>query len=73
MEAFKDRDQAALAEVRQEWMALQAERVKQGFKRENMTALTQAPMAQQKRERNTIHGLQSTQTNKKFVESIDAL
>lgn len=73
VEAYKGGDQAALAEVRQEWMKLQAERVKQGFKRENMSALTQAPMEQKKRERDTIHGLQSTKTNKKFVESIDAL
>ncbi len=54
-------------------MKLQAERVNQGFKRENMTALTQAPMAQKKRERETVSGLQTTQTNRKFVESMDAL
>jgi hypothetical protein len=73
VEAIKDGDQGEVSEIRQKWMKLQAERVKQGFKRENMTALTQAPMAQKKRERDTINGLQSTQTNKKFVESIDAL
>lgn len=73
VEAIKDGDQGEVSEIRQKWMKLQAERVKQGFKRENMTALTQSPMVQKKRERDTINGLQSTQTNKKFVESIDAL
>ena len=46
VDAFKDGDQEGLTAIRQAWMKLQAERVNQGFKRENMTALTQAPMAQ---------------------------
>lgn len=73
VEAVKDQDQSALNEIRKGWMELQAERVKQGFKRENMSTLTHAPMAQKKRERDTVHGLQSTATNKKFVQSIDGL
>lgn len=73
IEAVKDQDQSALNEIRKGWMELQAERVKQGFKRENMSTLTHAPMAQKKRERDTVHGLQSTATNKKFVQSIDGL
>ena len=69
----KSGDREELTAIRQEWMKLQAERVNQGFKRENMTALTQAPMAQKKRERETVNGLQTTQTNKQFVASMDAL
>lgn len=61
------------AEARQEWMKLQAERVKQGFQRQKMSDLISAPKAQAKRERDVVNGLQYEKTNKKFVQSVNDL
>ena len=61
------------AEARQEWMQLQAERVKQGFQRQKMSDLISAPKAQAKRERDVVNGLLYEKTNKKFVQSVNDL
>lgn len=62
-----------VAEARQAWMELQAARVRQGFERQKMSDLTNAPKEQAKRERNVVDGIQFTKTNQAAAKMISEL
>ena len=62
-----------VAEARQAWMELQAARVRQGFERQKMSDLTNAPKEQAKRERNVVDGIQFTKTNQAVAKMIAEL
>ncbi|OHD21341.1 MAG: hypothetical protein A2Y38_16530 [Spirochaetes bacterium GWB1_59_5] len=61
------------AEARKAWMDLQAQRVKQGFKRQQMSELIGAPREQAKRERQVVNGLPYEKTDKRYIERLSTL
>lgn len=56
--------------VREKWNKLQEERVREGFKREPLSNLLQAPQAQAKRERETTGGIQFNKQTRRFTEEL---
>jgi hypothetical protein len=56
--------------VREKWNKLQEERVSEGFKREPMSSLLQAPQAQAKRERETAGGIQFNKQTRRFTQEL---
>jgi hypothetical protein len=56
--------------VREKWNKLQDERVREGFKREPLSNLLQAPQAQAKRERETTGGIQFNKQTRRFTEEL---
>jgi hypothetical protein len=56
--------------VREKWAKLQDERVSEGFKREPLSNLLQAPQAQAKRERETAGGIQFNKQTRRFTEEL---
>ena len=56
--------------VREKWNKLQEERVSEGFKREPLSNLLQAPQAQAKRERETTGGIQFNKQTRRFTEEL---
>jgi hypothetical protein len=71
--ASKDGDTAAMAEARQEWEELQASRRAKGFKVQPMSELFQAVAEARKRERGVVGGVETTKSNKRFVEAVSRL
>jgi hypothetical protein len=64
IEATKSRDPAKIAAARQEWMAIQDARVRDGLMRQPLATLMKAPFAQTKRERSVIGGAETTRANR---------
>jgi len=56
--------------VREKWNKLQEERVREGFKREPLSNLLQAPQAQAKRERETTGGIQFNKQTRRFTQEL---
>jgi hypothetical protein len=56
--------------VREKWAKLQDERVSEGFKREPLSSLLQAPQAQAKRERETAGGIQFNKQTRRFTQEL---
>ena len=71
--ASKDGDTAAMAEARREWEELQASRRAKGYKVQPMSELFQAVSAARKRERSVVGGVETTKSNKRFVEEVSRL
>jgi hypothetical protein len=70
VKAYKDNDVEKIAEARDAWKRIQDSRVASGFKRQPLSNLLKAPQEQAKRERQTVGGVQYTQANRRFVESL---
>jgi len=56
--------------IREKWAKLQDERVSEGFKREPLSSLLQAPQAQAKRERETTGGIQFNKQTRRFTQEL---
>lgn len=56
--------------IREKWAKLQEERVSEGFKREPLSNLLQAPQAQAKRERETTEGIQFNKQTRRFTQEL---
>lgn len=56
--------------IREKWNKLQEERVREGFKREPLSGLLQAPQAQAQRERQTVGGIQFNKQTRRFTEEL---
>jgi hypothetical protein len=70
VEASRQRDTAAMQEVRQQWMALQAARVKAGLQRQPMSTLARASRSSVRGEKNTVGGLQYNRSNREEVRRL---
>jgi hypothetical protein len=70
-EAYRDNDVAAMQAARDEWMQVQAARVRLGYKRQGLSELLRAPRAQNERERRTIGGVQYRDGDRAVVENLD--
>jgi len=68
--AYRENDVEANAEARDAWKRVQDARVASGFTRQPLSNLLKAPQEQRKRERQTAGGVQYTQANRRFVESL---
>jgi hypothetical protein len=68
--AYKAGNSSALAEARQEWALVQQSKREQGIKASPLSELIKAPMAQQKRERSVIGGVESKLGNRQMVRNI---
>ena len=69
-QAAKDQDRTKQAELRRQWLDLQAARVRNGYPRKPMSELTRAPQEQRKRELQTARGVQFTTQSRGFVETL---
>ena len=56
--------------IREKWSKLQEERVSEGFKREPLSTLLQAPQAQAQRERQTVGGIQFNKQSRRFTQEL---
>jgi hypothetical protein len=68
VEGSRQSDAAAMAEARDDWQKLQESRVKNGYKRQSMSELFRAPAEARKRERGVVGGVETTKSNRRFVE-----
>lgn len=71
--AAKEKNGAELKDIREKWSDLQDARVKNGLKRQPLGDLLKSPREQEKRERNTLSGMQYTRRNKGLVTQLDDL
>jgi len=69
VESSRASDSAAMAEARDDWQKLQESRVRNGYKRQGMSELFRAPAEARKRERGVVGGVETTKSNRRFVES----
>ena len=68
VEGSRASDPAAMAEARDDWQKLQESRVRNGYKRQPMSELFRAPVEARKRERGVVGGVETTKSNRRFVE-----
>ena len=68
--ASREGDSAAMAEARQAWQELQDARAKNGYTKQPMSDLFKAIVAAKKREASTVGGIETTKSNKQFVQRI---
>lgn len=68
VEGSRASDPAAMAEARDDWQKLQESRVRNGYKRQSMSELFRAPVEARKRERGVVGGVETTKSNRRFVE-----
>jgi hypothetical protein len=73
VEASRSSDSAAMAEARDDWQKLQESRVKNGYKRQSMSELFRAPAEARKRERSVVGGVETTKSNRRFVEQVSSV
>jgi len=59
-----------MAEARQAWQELQDARAKNGYTKQPMSDLFKAIVAAKKREASTVGGIETTKSNKQFVQRI---
>jgi hypothetical protein len=64
------RDGEDTSAIRDKWAKLQEERVSEGFKREPLSGLLQAPQAQAQRERQTVGGIQFNKQTRRFTQEL---
>jgi len=65
--AAKKNDTAGMREAREAWMTLQDVRARSGYTRQPLSNLLRAPQEQDKRERNTVGGVQTNRNNAGFA------
>jgi hypothetical protein len=65
--AAKKNDTAGMREAREAWMTLQDVRSRSGYTRQPLSNLLRAPQEQDKRERNTVGGVQTNRNNAGFA------
>ena len=63
-------DLEKMAELRKDFMELQAAKQRNGFKRQPLSELLRAPREQRKRERKTIDGVQYNRGNRRFAQRL---
>jgi len=73
VEGSRSSDPAAMAEARDDWQKLQESRVKNGYKRQPMSELFRAPVEARKRERGVVGGVETTKSNRRFVEQVSSV
>ena len=73
VDASRDNDTAAMADARREWEELQVSRKTKGYKVQPLAELFQAVAEARKRERGVVGGVQTTMSNKRFVEAVSRL
>ena len=73
VEASRQSDTAAMAEARDDWQKLQESRVRNGYKRQPMSELFRAPVDARKRERGVVGGVETTKSNRRFVEQVSSV
>lgn len=73
VEGSRANDPAAMAEARDDWQKLQESRVRNGYKRQPMSELFRAPVEARKRERGVIGGVETTKSNRRFVEQVGSV
>jgi hypothetical protein len=62
-----------MAEARNDWQKLQDSRVKNGYKRQPMSELFRVPTEARKRERGVVGGVETTESNRRFVERVGSV
>lgn len=67
-QAQEDRDVESMRELEAKWDALQKTKEQYGFKKTPRAELLKARAEQKKREKNTVGGVQVTNSNRRFVE-----
>lgn len=70
IKAVKNGDAAGRTEAMDAWRKLQDTRRESGFRRQPMSDLIKAPMAQAKRERDTRNGVQFNRSNRGYAEEM---
>jgi hypothetical protein len=70
LRARKEQDADGLQESREAWSKLQDARSEAGFKRDPLSSLIRSGANQDKRERNTIEGVQFDRKSRRFVEEL---
>ena len=70
MRARKADDTDATSQARDDWRELQDARQEAGFKRDPLSSLIRAGVSQDKRERNTLEGIQFDKKSRRFVEEL---
>jgi hypothetical protein len=73
VEGSRSSDSAAMAEARDDWQKLQESRMRNGYKRQGMSELFRAPAEARKRERGVVGGVETTKSNRRFVEQVNSV
>jgi hypothetical protein len=73
VEGSRASDSASMAEAREDWQKLQESRVRNGYKRQSMSELFRAPVEARKRERGVVGGVETTKSNRRFVEQVSSV
>jgi hypothetical protein len=66
-QAAKKNDTKAMREAREAWFSLQDTRARNGYTRQPLSNLLRAPQEQDKRERDTVGGVQTNRNNAGFA------
>jgi hypothetical protein len=69
-QAAKEHDAAGMRDARLEFQKMQAARKRDGIKPQPLTTLLRAPLAQKKRERGVLGGVETTPTNRMMVQNM---
>jgi hypothetical protein len=73
VEGSRASDSASMAEAREDWQKLQESRIRNGYKRQSMSELFRAPVEARKRERGVVGGVETTKSNRRFVEQVNSV
>lgn len=73
LKASRQSDPAAMAEARDDWQKLQDSRAKNGYKRQPLSELLRVPAEARKRERGVVGGVETTKSNRRFVEQVSSV
>jgi hypothetical protein len=73
LKASRQSDAAAMADARTSWQELQDSRVKNGYKRQPLSELLRVPAEARKRERGVVGGVETTKSNRRFVEQVSSV
>lgn len=73
LKASRQSDAAAMADARTSWQELQDSRAKNGYKRQPLSELLRVPAEARKRERGVVGGVETTKSNRRFVEQVSSV
>ena len=73
LKASRQSDAAAMADARTSWQELQDSRAKSGYKRQPLSELLRVPAEARKRERGVVGGVETTKSNRRFVEQVSSV
>ena len=73
VQASRNSDSEGMGEARTDWEKLQVSRAANGYKRQPMSDLYKAPAAAAKRERGVVGGVETTKSNRRFVEQVNSV